>query len=101
MLTRTTSKTINFTKPFVLGDFDEVLPSGDYIVEMDEELLQGVSFNVYRRIAVTVRLTAKIGNPGLSRALTIDPRELEKALARDQGVTEQLVSASGDRVGQP
>ena len=101
MLTRTTSKTINFTKPFVLGDFDEVLPSGDYIVEMDEELLQGVSFNVYRRIAVTVRLPAKIGNPELSRALTIDPHELEKALARDRGVTEQLVSASGDRVGQP
>ena len=67
-----------------MGGFDEVLPAGAYIVETDEELLQGISFPAYRRISTLIYLHAKPGNPGRRQALTIDPNELDAALMRDQ-----------------
>lgn len=68
MATRTNSKIATFTKPFILGDFDEVLPAGDYVIDTDEDLLQGLSFSAYIRVAAIVHLPDKIGNPLLSRA---------------------------------
>ena len=83
MTIRTIKKTVTFTKPFLLGDFDEELPAGDYSVETDEELLQGISFPAYRGLMTVIRIPAKSGNPYFDRVLTINPRELEAALSRD------------------
>ena len=84
MTIRTSKKTVTFTRPFVLGGFDEVLPAGAYSVETDEELVEGISFPVYRRILTLIHLHAKPGRPGLTQTLTIDPNELDAALMRDQ-----------------
>ncbi len=84
MTTRTSKKTVTFRRPFVLGGLDEVLPAGAYSVETDEELLEGISFPAYRRILTVIHLHARSGHPGLTRALTIDPNELDAALERDQ-----------------
>ena len=83
MTVRTTKKTVTFANSFTLGDFDEVLAPGTYDVETDEELLEGLSFNAYRRILTLIHLPAKSGNPGHSQTLTIDPNELGAALKRD------------------
>jgi hypothetical protein len=88
MTVRTSKKTVSFRRPFVLGGFDEVLPAGAYSVETDEELLEGISFPAYRRILTVIHLHAKSGHPGLTRALTIDPNELDAALERDQAPAE-------------
>ena len=88
MTIRTTKKTVSFRRSYVLGGFDEELPAGDYIVETDEELLEGISFPAYRRVLTLIHLPAKSGNPGLTRTLTIDPNELEEALKRDQVLVE-------------
>lgn len=85
--TRTTSKTVTFAKPFTLGDIDEVFPAGDYVVETDEDLLQGLSFSAYLRIATVIYLPNRPGNPRLSRALTIDPQELDASLSLDREET--------------
>lgn len=85
MTIRTSEKTVTFRKPFVLGGLDEVLPAGDYSVETDEELLDGVSFPAYRRILTVIHLHEKSNNPRLTRTMTIDPNELDAALMRDQG----------------
>ena len=87
MTTRTLTKTVTFRRPFLIGDFDEVLPAGDYRVEIDEELLGALSFSAYRRIRAVIFLRAKCGNPNLTRSLTIDPNELDAALMRDQAAT--------------
>jgi hypothetical protein len=84
MTTRTSKKTVTFGSAFTLGGFDEILPAGDYVVEMDEELIQGVSFPVYRRVLTAIHLPAKSGNLALTRTLTIDPNELDAALERDR-----------------
>jgi hypothetical protein len=83
MTVRTTKKTVIFADSFTLGDFHEVLPPGPYDVETDEELLEGLSFQAYRRTLTLIHLPAKSGHPGFSRTLTIDPNELEAALKRD------------------
>ena len=83
MTTRTSKRTVIFHRPFILGELDEEQPAGAYIVETDEELLEGISFPVYRRIATLIRLHAKPGRPGVVQTLYIDPKELEAALLRD------------------
>ncbi|MDH3669270.1 MAG: hypothetical protein OEN23_20340 [Paracoccaceae bacterium] len=97
MTTRTSKKTVNFTRPFVLGGFDEELPAGAYVVETDEELLQGISFPAYRRISTLIYLHAKPGNPGRRQALTIDSNELDAALLRDQA-SAKISAATGNEI---
>ena len=41
---RTTTKTVVFHRPFAIGGVDGLLPPGSYAVEMEEELIPGVSF---------------------------------------------------------
>ena len=83
MKTRTSEKTVTFRRPFVLAGLDEVLPAGDYSVETEEELVDGISYVAYRRTETVLRLHVKSGPSHLTRAMTIDPVELEAALERD------------------
>ena len=92
MRTRTSEKTVTFRRPFVLAELDEVLPAGDYSVETEEELVEGISYAAYRRTGTLLHLPARSGPSHLTRAMTIDPEELEAALARDQLATEPLAS---------
>jgi len=94
MATRTTSKIVTFTKPFVLGDIDEVLPAGDYVVDTDENLIEGLSFAAYFRASTTIYLPNGSSNPRLWRSANIDPQALDMALARDR---ETPATADGDR----
>ena len=80
---RTTRTTVTFVNSFKIGGFDEIFPPGTYDVDTDEELLEGLSFPVYRRILTLFHLPAKSGKPGQSRALKIDPVELDVALEYD------------------
>lgn len=83
MPTRTLKKTVTFKRPFSLPGVGKELPAGAYSVETDEELLEGVSFPVYRRIATLIHLHA---HAGLTQTLTIDPMELDTAMARDADI---------------
>jgi hypothetical protein len=76
MTTRTSKKTVTFKRPFVIGGLDEALPSGDYIVETDEELLEGLSFPAYRRKLTLIYLHASPSRPGCWQALPIGPDDL-------------------------
>ena len=67
----------------MLAGLDEVLPAGDYSVETEEELIEGISYAAYRRTSTLLLLHAEAGHPRLARALTIDPVELDAALERD------------------
>jgi hypothetical protein len=81
MLTRTHEKTWTFSKPFVLKGVGRELPAGSYRVATDEELIEGLSFPVYRRVATMIFA------PGENRAslemLSIDPDDLQAAQERD------------------
>lgn len=82
MLTRTTRKTVTFHSPFSLVGVERLLPAGDYEVVTDEELIDGLSFPVYRRVATTMLVPAQ-SYQGSVEMLTVDPLDLAAAAERD------------------
>ncbi len=86
MTVRTSRKTVTFTRPFSLTGIDDVQPAGSYTVETDEELLPGLSFPAYRRIATLILLRSPSCGRVVEEVVDIDPLELQAAQARDAGL---------------
>jgi hypothetical protein len=84
MITRVRTKTVIFSRPFVLNDANGEQPAGIYTVETEEQSLDGHSMSVFRRVSTTIycyHLKPKGG--GSLRPLSVDPSELAAAQARD------------------
>lgn len=79
MTVRTSRKTVAFTRPFSLSGIDGVQPAGTYEVATDEELLPGLSFPAYRRIATLIYLPSRPGKAIPEQVVNVDPLELEAA----------------------
>jgi hypothetical protein len=88
MVARSTSKTVTFARPFVLEGFPELLPAGDYVVDTEEEELDSMLFQGWRRVATTMRVC--VGDEVEMRS--VDPEALHEALMRD---------GAQDKPGQP
>jgi hypothetical protein len=82
MTTRSLTKSVAFRRPFLLKGVDRVLPAGDYRVVTDEELIEGISFPVYRRVATMIFVPAQ-GHGASIEMVTVDPLDLRAALERD------------------
>jgi hypothetical protein len=85
MSTRTTRRTVTFDKPFFLEGIGRSLPAGAYEVITDEELIEELSFPVYRRIATMMLVPAQSSLSSVEM-LTIDPTELAAALKHETSV---------------
>jgi len=83
MTARTSSKTVTFAHPFLLKGVDRILAAGDYRVVTDEELIEELSFPVYRRVATMILLPAESGSASTVEMVTIDPQDLQAAQERD------------------
>ena len=83
MTVRTNSKTVNFAHPFSLKGVDRILAAGDYRVVTEEELIEGLSFPVYRRVATMIFVPAESGNAATVEMVTIDPQDLQAAQELD------------------
>jgi hypothetical protein len=83
MIARTLSKTVVFTRPFLLKGIERILPAGDYRVVTDEELIEGLSFPVYRRISTMIFVPAQSHPRSSIEMVTIDPIDLQAAQDRD------------------
>jgi hypothetical protein len=81
MTMRTTDNTVTFQRPFFLKGVDRVLPPADYRVVTDEELIEGLSFVAYHRVATSIFVPAPFGSA--VEMVTIDPSDLEAAQAED------------------
>ena len=82
MSLRTHRKTVTFTRPFSLIGIVRKFPAGSYEVVTDEELIEGLSFPVYRRVATMMLVPAEFSR-GAVEMLTIDPFDLAAAIERD------------------
>jgi hypothetical protein len=58
---------------------DDLQPAGTYMIDIDEELIEGLSFLAYRRIATTIYVALVQGNHGSVQAIRVDPQELAAA----------------------
>src|ERR1700751_556136 len=85
MTIRSRRETLTFQHPFRIKGIDRSLPAGDYEVITDEEMIEGLSFAAYRRVATMIVVPAaplrsstmemiSIGSVDLSDAQRIDAR---------------------------
>jgi hypothetical protein len=83
MTTRSRRETITFQHPFRIRGIDRLLPPGAYEVITDEEMIEGLSFASFRRVATMIMVPAapphssamemiSIGSVDLSDAQRID-----------------------------
>jgi hypothetical protein len=95
MITRSRSNSLVFSHPFVLKGVDRVLPPGEYRVVTDEELIEELSFPVYRRVATMIFVPASQASS--TEMITIDPLDLQAAHDRDRAAHP----ATGAKSSQP
>ena len=72
---------MTFAHPFLLKGVDRILAASDYRVVTDEELIEGLSFPVYRRVATMIFVPA--GSTSAVEMVTIDPQDLQAAQELD------------------
>ncbi len=89
MSSRTTTSIVTFAHPFAISGYDGQLPAGRYEWVVDEELLEGLSFEAYRRTGSFLLVTGQGEQRGETSMRPVDPRDLEAALARDRVRSEQ------------
>ena len=81
MTTRTTSKMVTFARPFTLKGVDRLLPT-ETIGSTDEELIEELSFPVYRRVSTMIFVPGKSASS--VEMVAIDPQDLQVAQGRTE-----------------
>jgi hypothetical protein len=89
MTTRSRREIVNFRHSFEIRGVDRLLPPGDYEVITDEEMIEGLSFASFRRVATMIMVPAtqrsqgmemiSIGSVDLADAQRIDACKLDAA----------------------
>lgn len=82
MTSRTRRETVVFKHPFRIAGAEQQIPAGAYQVVTDEELIEGLSFPCFRRVATMMTVPAARGS-GMETVL-IDPRDLSEAQQADR-----------------
>ena len=100
MTTRSHNKSVVFSHSFELKGVDRILPPGEYRVVTDEELVEELSFPVYRRMATMIFVPGNSHRASSVEMVTIDPLDLKEAQDRDAEIPEAssatMQSQSGD-----
>jgi len=74
---------VTFAHPFLLKGVDRILAAGHYRIVTDEELIEELSFPVYRRVATMIFVPAESGSASTVEMVTIDPQDLQAAQELD------------------
>ena len=83
MTVRTRDRMWAFCNPFSLKGVDHLLPAGNYRVTTDEELIESLSFPVYRRVATMIFVPGQGHRASSVEMFTIDPADLQAAHEND------------------
>jgi hypothetical protein len=91
---RSSRSTVTFCNPFTLTGCPGQLPAGEYEVHVEEELLQGLSFEAWRRTATYLTVPHKGVHGSRTAWRSISDIDLKAALSRDRTMMPN------DRVGE-
>ena len=83
MTTRTRRETITFAHPFRIKGIDRLLAAGAYEVVTDEEMIEGLSFASFRRVATMIMVPSARGSA--MEMVSLDPADLGDAQRLDAG----------------
>ena len=87
MTVRTDRSTVSFMNPFSLKEVDGVQPAGDYLVETDHEVIEGLSRLAHRRVATLLTIPRISASQSFSARICVDQTELDAALMKDRQQT--------------
>jgi hypothetical protein len=79
MTMRSRRETITFKHPFRIKGIDRLLPAGAYEVITDEEMIEGLSFAVFRRVATMIMVSAAAPRSSTMEMVSISPIDLADA----------------------
>jgi hypothetical protein len=88
---RSTTATVTFQNSFRLPGHDRDFPSGSYDVLREDERLDGLTFEAFRRVATYLRVWGRGVQAGQTELLPITEEDLDAALKTDRGLPETLI----------
>lgn len=83
MTTRTRRETIHFKHPFNMKGIDRLLPAGPYEVVTDEEMIEGLSFPCFRRVATMIMVPSAVPHTAAMEMVSISSVDLSDAQRND------------------
>jgi hypothetical protein len=83
MTTRSRRETIHFKHPFRIRGVDRLLPAGAYEVVTDEEMIEGLSFPCFRRVATMLMVPGASLNISSMEMISISSVDLSDAQRND------------------
>jgi hypothetical protein len=79
MTMRSRRETITFRHSFQIKGIDRVLPPGTYEVITDEEMIEGLSFASFRRVATLIMVPAALPRSSAMEMISIGSVDLADA----------------------
>ena len=79
MTTRTRRETVTFKHPFKIKGIDRQLPAGAYEIVTDEEMIEGLSFPSFRRVATLIMVPSTPPHSASMEMISISAIELSNA----------------------
>ena len=83
MTMRSRRETVTFKHPFRIKGIDRLLPPGAYEVITDEEMIEGLSFASFRRVATMMTVPAAPPRTSTMERISINPVDLADARCID------------------
>lgn len=87
MTTRSRRGTVTFAHPARIKGIDRLLAAGTYEVITDEELIEGLSFPSYRRVATMIMVPGAPPRQASVEMISVSSSDLADAQMRDGQVS--------------
>jgi hypothetical protein len=79
MTTRSRRETVHFKHPFRIKGVDRLLAPGAYEVVTDEEMIEGLSFPSFRRVATMIMVPGEVPRQSSMEMISISSVDLSDA----------------------
>jgi hypothetical protein len=86
MTMRSRRETITFRHPFRIKGIDRQLSAGAYEVVTDEEMIEGISFASYRRVATMIMVPGAAPRASSMEMISISANDLTDAQRADASI---------------
>ena len=83
MTMRSRREKVQFRHPFQIKGIDRLLPPGDYEVITDEEMIEGISFPCFRRVATMIMVPGVAPHHSSIEMISISSVDLSDAQRND------------------
>ena len=83
MTIRSRKEIVTFKHPFQIRGIDRLLPAGSYEVITDEEMIEGLSFASFRRVATMMMVPAAASRGSTMEMVSIGSVDLSDAQRMD------------------